>query len=76
MRPTGRSSFSIIAALLLAAAPRTPPRPGGVAVTRCDKRGARAVVFEGRVSAIRGARRMQMRFTLQARTPDDPTWAR
>ncbi len=31
-------------------------------------------VFEGRMEAIKGATRMQMRFTLQARTPERPAW--
>jgi hypothetical protein len=66
-----------IAVLLLAAAPAHAWSPGGVSVTRCDKGltpDGRVVVFEGRISAVHGARRMQMRFTLQARTPDDPAW--
>jgi len=36
---------------------------------------ARAAVFEGQMRAVRGAARMQMRFTLQARTPDMSRWA-
>jgi hypothetical protein len=35
---------------------------------------ARAAVFEGQMRAVRGARRMQMRFTLQAQTPDSGGW--
>jgi hypothetical protein len=72
-----RILISSIAAVLLAAAPAHAWSPGGVSVTRCDKGltpEGRVVVFEGRVSAVRGARRMQMRFTLQARTPDEPAW--
>jgi hypothetical protein len=72
-----RVLVSTVAALLLAAAPARAWSPGGVTVTRCDKGltpDGRVVVFEGRVSAVRGARKMQLRFTLQARTPDDPVW--
>lgn len=72
-----RVLISTIAALLLAAGPAHAWSPGGVTMTRCDKGltpDARAVVFEGRVSAVHGARKMQLRFTLQAKTPDDPTW--
>src|SRR3954447_2904476 len=72
-----RVLISSVAALLVTAAPAHAWSPGGVSVARCDKGltpEGRVVVFEGRVSAVRGARRMQMRFTLQARTPDDPAW--
>lgn len=68
-----RVLLSSFAVLLLAAAPAQAWSPGGVRVTRCDK-DARVVVFAGRVSAVRGAYKMQMRFHLQARTPDDPVW--
>jgi CARDB len=72
-----RVLISTVAVLLIAAAPAHAWSPGGVTVTRCDKGltpDARAVVFQGRVSAVRGARKMQLRFTLQAKTPDDPVW--
>jgi CARDB len=39
----------------------------------CD-RDAREAVFEARVVTYRRAPRMQMRFTLQALTPDNPRW--
>ncbi len=35
----------------------------------------RAAVFEGQMRTVRGAARMQMRFTLQARTPDTSRWS-
>ena len=35
----------------------------------------RAAVFEGQMRTIAGASRMQMRFTLQARTPDTARWS-
>jgi hypothetical protein len=74
-----RILISSLAFLALAAAPARAWSPGGVSMTRCDKGltpDGRVVVFEGRISAVHGARRMQMRFTLQARTPDDPAWRR
>src|SRR4051794_17275092 len=37
---------------------------------------AREAVFEGQVRVFRQAARMQMRFTLQASTPDAPRWRR
>src|SRR4051794_32240049 len=37
---------------------------------------ARVASFEGRMRVKRGAHRMQMRFTLQVHTADDPSWHR
>jgi CARDB len=68
-----RASLAAIAAALLFAAPAHAAAPGGVSVVRCDKV-AHAVVFEGRISTYHRSARMQLRFTLQARTPDDPAW--
>jgi hypothetical protein len=42
-------------------------------VVSCDRE-AREAVFAGRVLIVRRAVRMQMRFTLQATTPDEPRW--
>ncbi len=42
-------------------------------VARCD-RDLNEAMFSGRVSAYRRSAKMQMRFTLQALTPDDPSW--
>jgi hypothetical protein len=42
-------------------------------VVSCDT-DAREAVFEGQVRVFRKAPRMQMRFTLQASTPDAPRW--
>jgi len=39
-----------------------------------DDTADRAAVFEGQMRSVRGAARMQMRFTLQARTPDTSRW--
>ncbi len=42
-------------------------------VARCD-RDLNEAMFSGRVSAYRRSAKMQMRFTLQALTPDEPRW--
>jgi hypothetical protein len=70
-----RALIAATSAALLAATPAHAAAPGGVTVLRCDKT-AHSVVFEGRISAIHRSRRMQLRFTLQARTPDDPVWSK
>ena len=44
-------------------------------LVRCD-RDAREAVFDGRITAYRRAPRMQMRFTLQAQTPESRRWRR
>ena len=46
---------------------------GKAVVVSCDK-DAREAVFEGQVRVYRKAPQMQMRFTLQASTPDAPKW--
>jgi hypothetical protein len=43
------------------------------ALVSCD-RDAREAVFEGRVLSLKKAAKMQLRFTLQALTPDDTRW--
>jgi CARDB len=70
-----RATVLSLAAALLAAAPAHASSAGSVAVTRCDK-SAQTVVFEGRISAIRHAGKMQMRFTLQTRGPEAPAWSK
>ena len=42
-------------------------------LARCD-RGLNEAMFSGRMSAYRRSSKMQMRFTLQALTPDEPRW--
>jgi hypothetical protein len=62
--------------VLFAAAPAHAAR---VVVLHCAHGAtpeARSVTFEGQIAAVSGSRRMQMRFTLQARTPDQPVWAK
>ncbi|HEX6026768.1 MAG TPA: CARDB domain-containing protein [Solirubrobacter sp.] len=44
-------------------------------LTRCDRE-ANEAVFAGRITAYRRAAKMQMRFTLQARTPEVRRWHR
>jgi hypothetical protein len=44
-------------------------------VVSCDRE-ARQATFEGRVMSYRRAAKMQLRFTLQASTPDEPDWRR
>ena len=55
------------------------PRSASKALLSACERGTdqldRAAVFEGRMRTIAGASRMQMRFTLQARTPDTVRWS-
>ena len=68
---------------LLAAAPAEgaadAPRSASKALLSACERGTdqlvRAAVFEGQMRTIAGASRMQMRFTLQARTPDTVRWS-
>jgi CARDB protein len=51
---------------------RTSPYAKATLVS-CDRE-AREAVFEGRVLATRKAAKMQLRFTLQALTPDETRW--
>jgi hypothetical protein len=73
-----RSLLLAVAAVLVAATPAHASRSARVVVLHCT-RGAdasdRSVTFEGRIAAIPRAQKMQMRFTLRARTPDSG-WAK
>src|SRR3954468_12185059 len=67
-------STVLIALLLPGAAGATAPKSArGVTLTSCE-RGTTdeggAAVFEARMRSVRGSARMQLRFNLQARTPD------
>jgi hypothetical protein len=56
-----------------------PAHAAQVVVLRCTHGATpaeRSVTFEGQIAAAGGSRRMQMRFTLQARTPDQSAWAK
>lgn len=73
-----RCVLAAVALALLIAAPARADWRGRVVVLHCAKgltATGRSVTFEGRIAAIPRARRMQMRFTLQARTPD-AGWAK
>jgi hypothetical protein len=67
-------------ALLAPAAGAAVPRWAAKAVLADCERGTgedsadRAAVFEGQMRTLRAAARMQMRFTLQARTPESARW--
>jgi CARDB protein len=68
-------------ALLTPAAGAAVPKWAAKAVLSDCERGTgedttgRSAEFEGQMRAVRGAARMQMRFTLQARTPDSARWS-
>jgi hypothetical protein len=74
-----RCVLAALALTLLVAAPAHASSTARVVVLRCTH-GAqpadRSVTFEGQIAAIPRAVRMQMRFTLEARTPDAPGWAK
>jgi CARDB len=64
----------LLAVLALAVA---HPAPAKAVVTSCQKStdaAARVAVFEGRMRGWRHSAKLQMRFRLQALTPDAPTW--
>ncbi len=68
-----RRIAALVPALVALAAPAAHAAPLGKAVvTSCDKE-LRKATFEGRITARRGTK-MQMRFALQAITPDQPKW--
>src|SRR5689334_4812954 len=74
-----RSLLLALAAVLLAAAPAHAATGARVVMLHCTHgldAADRSVTFEGRIAAVARSRRMQMRFTLQARTPDAPAWAK
>lgn len=63
--------FAVFFALVAPAAQAAPY--GRALLVGCDRE-AREAVFEGRVVMYKGASRMQLRFTLQAATRDEPRW--
>ena len=65
----------VIAAVGLATArpAHAAARLGSAVLLRCD---SGVATFEGRVTAMKRAAKAQMRFTLQARTPEEPAWRR
>jgi CARDB len=73
-------SFLVSVAALLVAAPGAAAAPSGtVPLLECASAlepAARVVTWEGRMRQSGGSTTMQMRFTLQARTPDSARWRR
>ena len=65
---------SAVLFVLLAAGAQARTSPFAKATLMSCDRDAREAVFEGRVLSIKKAPKMQLRFTLQASTPDDPRW--
>jgi CARDB len=50
--------------------------PASATLLECDRSAAPAAEFEARMTALSGATQMQMRFTLQASTPERPGFRR
>jgi CARDB len=69
-----RACLAALAAALLGAGPAHAAPAGRVVMRHCARGTVRSVTFEGRIAAIPGARRMQMRFRLEARTPGAGAW--
>src|SRR4051794_26657410 len=72
-----RSLLLSLAALLLVAPGAAAAPPGSVRVLECTPGLApeeRSVTFEGRMRPVARSVTMALRFTLQARTPDDARW--
>src|SRR5215217_2287863 len=72
-----RAVLLSLLALLLAAAPAAARSPAKAVLAGCEQgtgEADAAGVFEGQMRTIQGAARMQMRFSLQVRTPDRPRW--
>jgi CARDB len=70
-----RRITGLLAVLFVGLVPAAHAASYGKAVlTSCDKQ-LRTATFEGRMSAL-GRTKMQLRFTLQASTPDAPRWRR
>ena len=66
------ASAVLFVLLVPGAQARTSPYAKATLVS-CDRE-AREAVFEGRVLSYRKAAKMQLRFTLQALTPDETRW--
>ena len=69
---------ALLAALVLAAPAAAQARPPArallIACERSPEEAQRSGVFEGQMRLVPGASRMQMRFTLQASTPERRRW--
>jgi hypothetical protein len=66
------ASAVLFVLLVQGAQARTSPYAKATLVS-CDRE-AREAVFEGRVLSVKKAAKMQLRFTLQALTPDETRW--
>jgi hypothetical protein len=78
-----RILFALVVLLVLPSSAAGAPVPQGgfaavrlTACTTAEEQAERSAVFEGEMRAVRGTMRLQMRFTLQARTPVQKGWAR
>src|SRR3954465_3297453 len=81
VRVNWRSMRQFAIAILLLAVLAAPAHAAtnGVRVTSCQSAldpAERVAAFEGRMRVKHHARRMQMRFTLQMRSADEPSWRR
>jgi hypothetical protein len=74
--------FALLFALALAGLAFASPAQAassGVRLLSCESAldpAAREATFEGRMRVRKAATKMQMRFTLQSRSPDEPRWRR
>ena len=67
--------ISVALFVLLTAGARAASPYAKATLSGCD-RVAHEATFEGRMVTVRRAVKMQMRFTLQAKTPEEPEWSR
>jgi CARDB len=71
--------FTMLVGALAFAAPAQAAPASGVRLLSCESAldpAAREATFEGRMRVRKGARKLQMRFTLQTRTSEEPRWHR
>lgn len=71
-----RLLLPFVLSLVLAPAAQAHP-PADVRLTACGSSAAqplRTMAVEGRMRLVSGARKLQMRFDLQVRSPDRPRW--
>ena len=70
-------SIAVLAAALALGAAPAHAASSGVKLIGCESSldpAGRAATFEGRMRTKKSARRLQMRFTLQTRTREEPRW--
>jgi len=70
------AALALAGAFAASAQARPPARALLIACERSLEEAERASVFEGQMRALPGAARMQMRFTLEASTPERRRWTR